>query len=356
MKNPFKFGTIVEDNFFTDRVKELAYIKHAMNSENHLILISPRRFGKSSLVKKAVKELGRPYISINLQMVVSTENLAITLLKEVFKLHPMEKIKHLMSHFRIIPSITTNPMTDAVDISFQPMIDTTVALEDALKLLEKVSSPENQMIVVLDEFQEIENIDKGLNKKLRAIMQEQRYINYIFLGSQESMMTQIFERKKSPFYHFGTLMHLDKIPENDFLEYISTRLPADSGANVTDIAKAIVDTTLCHPYYTQQLASQVWEILSYSYIRDNVVSEAISQITTVHDLDFERLWVNFNKTDKFLMLSIAKRQPVLSQHSIPTSTLYSGIKRLMQAGYVIKTKEYEVEDPFFRNWILRHEA
>ena len=66
MENPFKFGTIVEAEYFTDRINEVAYIRQFVNSANHLILISPRRFGKSSVVTKAVKQSGRKYISVNL--------------------------------------------------------------------------------------------------------------------------------------------------------------------------------------------------------------------------------------------------------------------------------------------------
>ena len=66
MENPFKFGTIVEAEYFTDRINEVAYIRQFVNSANHLILISPRRFGKSSVVTKAVKQSGRKYITVNL--------------------------------------------------------------------------------------------------------------------------------------------------------------------------------------------------------------------------------------------------------------------------------------------------
>ena len=244
MNNPFKFGSVVDEPYFTDRINELAYIKHSMNSANHIVLISPRRFGKTSLVKKAIKEINRPSIFINLQMAVSVENLASLLLKEIFKLRPFEKVKHLMTHFRIIPTISTNPFSDAVDVSFQPSLDSTAILEDAFALLEKVSSPTKRIITVFDEFQEIMGIEKGLDKRLRAIMQEQQNINYIFLGSQESMMTQIFERKKSPFYHFGMLMHLDKIPYDDFMQYITQRLPLKYDTQAKDIAKDILNTTL----------------------------------------------------------------------------------------------------------------
>ena len=68
MENPFKFGTIVEEEYFTDRVQEVAYIEQFIQSANHLVLISPRRFGKSSVVAKAVKQSGRKNITVNLQL------------------------------------------------------------------------------------------------------------------------------------------------------------------------------------------------------------------------------------------------------------------------------------------------
>jgi predicted AAA+ superfamily ATPase len=89
MENPFKFGTIVEENYFTDRVEEVAYIEQFVKSANHLILISPRRFGKSSVVAKAVKQSGRKHITVNLQQVTSVADLSAKLLKELFKVHPL---------------------------------------------------------------------------------------------------------------------------------------------------------------------------------------------------------------------------------------------------------------------------
>ena len=103
MENPFKFGTIVEDEYFTDRVKKVAYIRHFVESANHLILISPRRFGKSSVVAKALKESGRKNITVNLQQVTSIADLSAKLLREFFKVHPIERIRHLITHFRVIP-------------------------------------------------------------------------------------------------------------------------------------------------------------------------------------------------------------------------------------------------------------
>ncbi len=351
MKNPFKFGTIVENEYFTDRVSELAAICQTMDSENHLILISPRRFGKSSLVHKAVKQIGRPYIFLNLQKVVSVTDFAAAILKEVFKLHPWERLKHQMQHFRVVPTISANPMTQGIDVSFQPMQDETVALEDALALLESVSTEKQKLIVIFDEFQEIMGLSKGIDKRLRAILQEQQRINYIFLGSQESMMTEIFERKKSPFYHFGKLMILPKIPYDDFYTYLQERLQPVADGHTDAIATQILSTTQCHPYYTQQLASQVWDLLAYQKESRDVVETAIEQLVTTHDLDYERLWLTFNRTDKRVFQSLCRKESPLENRQLPTSTLYSSVKKLMREGYLIRSTSYDIEDPFFMRWI-----
>lgn len=352
--NPFKFGVLVDDEFFTDRINELKEVKWTLNSENHLILISPRRFGKSSLVAKAVRESGRPCVSLNMQNMLSVEDFASKLLRELFRIYPIERIKHLMTHFRIIPTVSTNPLTNGVDVSFQPVMNSTVLLEDAMALIEKVSTEEKRLVVVLDEFQEVLNIRKGLDKQLRSIMQEQKNLNYVLLGSQESMMTEIFERKKSPFYHFGKLMHLDKIPYEDFREYIASRLPLNESELLNHIVEEILLFTNLHPYYTQQLSAQVWELMSYENLKEEVVAEAVNKIVRTHDLDFERLWMNFNRTDRSVMLSLSIGINPMQNRKIATSTSFSAIKRMMKAGYVIRVNDYEIEDPFFKEWIVRN--
>ncbi len=113
MENPFKFGTIVDGKFFTDRAQELQYVQQVLRSENHLVLMSPRRFGKSSLVNKALEQTDRKHIINNMQSVTSVQNFAVRLMSALFRLYPGEKMKHLMTHFRVVPAISTNPMNRA---------------------------------------------------------------------------------------------------------------------------------------------------------------------------------------------------------------------------------------------------
>lgn len=352
MENPFKYGTIVAEPYFTDRREEFKTILNFLNSPNHLILISPRRFGKTSLIKKVLSNLNRRYIYINVQKAVSTADLASLLIKEAIKGHPLEKIKTYLRNFRIIPTISMNPITNGIDISFSATGDGNVLLEDAFDLLESIGSSDNRLIVVLDEFQEILSLEKGIDKRLRSFMQEQSHVNYIFLGSQESMMTEIFEKVKSPFYHFGQLMYLKKIPYEDFFTYIVQGLKAVA-LNAEAIAKEILQITQCHPYYTQQLSSTVWDLLAYKKIAQDEppVKTAIAQLIAIHDLDYERLWMSFSKTDRRILRDVAIGNP-LSSPGYATSTNYTAANRLMKSGYLIKIDKYEIEDPFFQRWVL----
>ena len=352
MENPFKFGTIVEAEYFTDRIEEVAYICQFVQSANHLVLISPRRFGKSSVVTKAIKQSGRQSITVNLQQVTSVADLSAKLLREFYKIHPVERVRHLITHFRIIPTVSTNALTGTMDVKFQPGVDGNMLLEDVMTLIEKAYSEEDRLIVVLDEFQEILDLDPNLDKKLRSIMQNQKHINYVLLGSQESMMTEIFEMKKSPFYHFGQLMRLGKLPREEFHQYLSERLARCFPEDCGELSDRILDYTGCHPYYTQQLAANVWQIAVLQPDNDDVFKAAIEQIVTTHGLDYERLWMNFNRTNKWILQRLATNE-ALQSGDYRTSTVYSALKRLQKEGSVIYSDRYELEDPFFKEWILK---
>ena len=351
MANKFSYGTLVQGDFFTDRKEELVQIKQYLDSENHLTIISPRRYGKSSLVKKCLDELGRPYVWLDLQYSVSIAFFTSQLLKATLAQYPMERLKYELRHFRILPTITMNPVTNDYQFGIQPSeaSDTTM-LEDVLALLQKLSTPKEKLVVVLDEFQEVRNIDKTLDKKLRSIMQHQTGLNYIFMGSQEGMMLEIFERKKSPFYHFGGLMRLKKIPYEDFYTFVYVRLPKTS--NNDEITKNILSFSSCHPYYTQQLAFEVSNIIEDNPEVVDIVKRATRNIIQAHDLDYERLWENFNSTDKHTLLQLSQGGKPLNNKEVATSTTFSSLKRLTQSGIVIRTKEYLIEDPFFQEWLL----
>jgi hypothetical protein len=113
-----------------------------------------------------------------------------------------------------------------------------------------------------------------------------------------------------------------------------------------------LDYTSCHPYYSQQLAANLWNISFLQPEKEDVLEAAIDHIVISHGLDYERLWMNFNRTNKWIMQGLT-RNNTLQAGEYPTSTIYSALKRLKKDGYVIYSDHYEIEDPFFKEWILR---
>ena len=354
MDNPFKYGSIVEGDFFTDRTADLAKAIQIIESANHLILISPRRYGKTSLIHKALSSLNRPTISLNLQLVTSSSDFAVELLKRVLSIYPLEKIKQFLKNFRIVPTISINPLSNTVEIGFSSNAAAKPILEDVFALIETLGKKGKKPIVVFDEFQEIRSIDKFLDKQLRSIIQVHQCVNYVFMGSQESLMQEIFERKKSPFYHFGTLQTLDVIPYSDFEEFLKAGFSLLHKRKATAIAKNILLLTRQHPYYTQMLAFHYFNALLRE--KKSTMQDVFLSIVREHDIDYERLWMNLNRKDRELILELIYIEKGLRDgrnSRIPTSTRYSAYKKMLQNGYLIQTKEgYRVEDPFFASWIF----
>ena len=92
LKNPFKFGNVVEGAHFTNRNEEIKKICSILRSDNHLILISPKRYDKTSLIAHIINLLSRPYIRIDLQVITTKEDLASQLLRQLYRLYPIEKL------------------------------------------------------------------------------------------------------------------------------------------------------------------------------------------------------------------------------------------------------------------------
>jgi len=359
-RNPFKFGSIVDEPYFTNRTVEIGQVTSVLNSSNHLILISPRRYGKSSLVYKVIRTLDRPVIAVDLQLITSIDDLASQLLKRIYRIYPAERIKHFIRDFRIIPTVSLNPATNEVDIAFQHASVDFPMLEDVLNMIDKLSSEKKRVIVVMDEFQEVSRLNTNLVRQLRSVMQHHQHVNYVFLGSQESMIREIFDKKKSPFYHFGFLLTLSKINRPDFRNYLVNGLHLQSEKSV-GIADNILDFTKCHPYYTQQLAFSVWGILSGNPESDNAAGQAIDEIVKIHDMDYERLWGTFNNTDKKLLIGMSESgltplsEAFYRKYDMGApSTVFSSLKRIMKNGYITKLEnKYEIDDPFFSYWITQ---
>ena len=251
-----------------------------------------------------------------------------------------------------------NPVTGEVEISFTPGSRDLSPLEDVLGLIGKLGKEDEKIIIVFDEFQDIFRINSGLDRMLRSVIQNHKNINYVFMGSSESMIREIFEKKESPFYRFGTLYTLGRIPQEKFrlyLEYRFTGFVEDAAA----VSSEILKITGAHPYYTQQLAFTVWEQISRNGYRPDIAEIAADEIVRSHDKDFELLWNTLNRTDMMVLAGMSSTG--LSPLSVEfgrlfgagaVSTVFSTLQRLVKKGMVIKEgTAYYIDDPFFSRWL-----
>jgi hypothetical protein len=144
-------------------------------------------------------------------------------------------------------------------------------------------------------------------------------------------------------------MRLEKIPYNDFYEFLTKRFVKITNKSKI-LSSEILKFTDCHPYYTQQLAYYCWAFLEKNEYEKAMLNKVVLSIIRIHDTDYERLWNTVRKTDKQVLIALGKSGNFNQMH-LATSTIYSGIKRLVTKGYLIKDENFEFDDPFFKKWI-----
>ncbi|MCC7297202.1 MAG: ATPase [Bacteroidia bacterium] len=277
---PFIYGKLANSLEFTNRTAETQQLLQNFEAGISTILISPRRWGKSSLVQHAAKKLRNNKIKICHLDLFSTrteeefyEQLSTAVLSvSGNKLSEITGfVKEMLGKF--IPKISINP---------DPNSEVSISLDwkevkkdpaDILNLAEKIAKKKNIKIVVcIDEFQNIAGFENPLafQKKIRAIWQKQQHVSYCLYGSKRHMMMDVFTKPSMPFYKFGDIIFLQKIHVEDWQKFIVKRFK-ETGKKITpEQATTIADLCECHPYYAQQLAQQTWLRTSRVCTKQNI--------------------------------------------------------------------------------------
>lgn len=370
-ERPFSFGSAVTGENFTDREKETkrlsANFKHGINT----ILISPRRWGKTSLVKKTielVKSEKLKIVYLDIFACRTPEEFLTRFAENVVKQTSsrteewFENIKSFLLRFN--PKFTMRPdlLTEySLNLQFSPLQEDR---EEILNLPEKIAIKKNcRVVVCIDEFQQIGEFKNSLTfqKQLRTVWQHQQSTSYCLFGSKKHLMMQLFENTDYPFYKFGDLMFLNKIPSEMWTKFIIERFN-DSGKNIdASIAEEISTLVECQSNYVQQLAWILWvntdreathEELKFSFnelIQHNSpLFERMIENLTGYQLNFLRAVVSGVKKD-------LTSQENLIKYQLGTSANVSRIKEsLLNKDLIeINNKETTIPDPIFREWLRR---
>lgn len=272
MESPFVFGQIARGSFFVNRTKELQNLSDNFSSGINTMIISPRRWGKSSLVSKAALQVGRKHKEIricklDLFRVQDEDHFYETFAKAVLKASSsrwqewVSIAKELLGSLVSSISIGTDPVNDfSLRLSWNK-----VSMEEnaVLDLPEKIAAKKNiRFVICIDEFQKIDEFKDSLflQQKLRSHWQEHSRTSYCLYGSKRHIITQLFTTQAQPFYRFGDLIFLRKIDEEHWYRYIKKQFESTGKSIDKDLIERIIHITANHPYHIQQLAHYLWRL------------------------------------------------------------------------------------------------
>ena len=355
MEIPFIYGKIVSDRDFTDRTQESSKLLANFLSQTNTAIISPRRWGKSSLVNKVIK-------------LASEANSKLLFVRmNAFKCETPQEFYELFAK-RTVEEISTSKLSisgPAGQYELSLGVDWRDASvgEDVLNLPQLIAKKRKKKVIVcIDEFQQIGEFDQSsrFQKILHNHWQEQTDVAYILYGSKKHMMLNIFGEYGKPFYRFCDMMFLPKIDNQDWQEFISRRF-SETGKTISpELAGKLADTVENHPYYVQQLAQYAW-LRTPRKCTEDIIQSAFQSMLDSLNLQFVNLMDSLTEKQRSFLCAIC--DGVRNFSSVETLSRYrlgtSGNIRIMKNALIkrdlieVSGSVVDIQDPVFKQWILK---
>ncbi|MGZ3920852.1 MAG: AAA family ATPase [Bacteroidia bacterium] len=371
MQTPFNFGRTVKSECFTNREQEIKKLASNFQNRINTIIISPRRWGKSSLVEKVaaqVRSKSLKVISIDLFGVRTEEEFYNALTNAVIKATSTKAEEWMELGKKFLKAITpkfTVELGDKQNISME--LDREAIKKyyrELLDLPEKIAREKNLDIVVcIDEFQNIASFPEhaALQKRLRSIWQHHERVTYCLYGSKQHMMMELFNKQSNPFYKFGELLYLPKITESKWVNYITKQFNRTKKDISPDQAAKIAQAVKCHPYYVQQLSHLTW-INTVKKVTEAILKQSIQELLEQNAILYYKETENLNNTELNLLRAIAKNEKQLSsKDTIHRYNLGTSANAIKARNTLIDKEIIDVNnsmaafiDPAFELWFIQH--
>lgn len=372
MNTPFVYGRIADQENFTDRVQEVKLLTQNFNSLVNTIIISPRRWGKTSLVSKTAKILqnsSKDFIicQVDIFNCRTEEEFYIAFANALLKVSTSaweEFVSGVKKYLgKMAPIISVSDSSQTYEFSFGVSFkDNKFSYDEILDLPQVIANDTGKKIIVcIDEFQNINEYTDSLafQRKLRAHWQKQTSVCYCLYGSKRHMLLGIFNDYSMPFYKFGDILFLHKIGREDWISFIYNRF-ADTGKEISkELCNKIADRVKDHPYYVQQLSQQVW-LRTQEVCTEDIIDEAFQGLTAQLSLLFANIIDTLTSKQINFLLAVAdgvtnfSSKEVLTKYKLGTS---ANIKNLRKATLekdlidILPGNITELQDPIFEYWI-----
>ncbi len=374
METPFSYGRIAEKDNFTDRDNEAMLLTQHFKNLINTTIVSPRRWGKTSLVNKVAQSV----METDKKMLVCHVDIFNCRTEEQFYTAYANAILKISTNAweefvtgvkkylgRLVPAVSFSDMTQTYELSFGINFkENPLSYDEILDLPQKVAVDIKKKIVVcIDEFQNVNEYEESLafQRKLRAHWQKHTSVCYCLYGSKRHMLLDIFNNYEMPFYKFGEIMFLDRIKREDWVVFIAKRF-ADTGKQISaELCGKIADLMKNHPYYTQQLSQQVW-LRTPRKCTEAILQDAFISLIGQLSLLFTNIIDTLTPRQINFLIAVAdgvvnfSSIEVLEKYRLGTS---ANIKNLRKATLekdlidVLPGNKVEIQDPALEYW-LKH--
>jgi hypothetical protein len=379
--NPFIYGEIVTAAAFADREEERARLARDLAAGQKVFLISPRRYGKSSLVRDVMRGLARQKI-LTVEVTVAASSSYIGFLESYAQAlltadTPAARLKRWVSDLlsavspdvRFDPASAPDGATAGKRLSFpraKTARDVARIANEVFALPGKIAAARKQRLAIaLDEFQAITAFDGGtVESALRAAVQDQRQVGYVFSGSEPSLMERMLGPRR-PFYKAGPVMRLGKIDPEEFAAFLETRFERSGIRPEAGLGEAIVDLAANVPYDVQRLAHETWDDVRAAGRRtaglDDLHVTLIRLLGEQHTM-FEESWQRLTLPQRAVLRALVLEQghelmsaDVRVRHRLPgTSTVQAALAALLRQDIITKDGgRYVTVDSLYREWVAR---
>lgn len=369
-KMPFVYGTTVSQLAFTNREEDTLRLKENLLNGVNTMLISPRRWGKSSLVEKTIQEIKSKKKEL---FIVSIDLFTVGNEKEFLELFARSVIKASSNKWEEwinTAKLYFKQLIPKLSVGLEPEKDFSISFEwselekykdEILNLPEQIAKEKKSAyIICIDEFQHIRDLDSNSNleKRLRSIWQRQKQTTYCLYGSKRHMMSDIFSNSSNAFYKFGDLIFLQKIKEEKWIIYLTKQFKRTNKSIDKAAAKLLAQSMKNHPWYIQQLAHYSWAT-TISNCSEEIVEKAIEQVIQSNTPLFQREIEGLSAPQINLLKAIIKKEKQLTskatieRYNLGTSALVVKNKMRLFTEDIIDETQNEITllDPVFELYL-----
>src|SRR5712691_3067556 len=378
MENPFVYGEVVPTGAFVNRVVELDRLVRDLAAGQKVFLISPRRYGKSSLIRQALAAVSRRG-TLTVDVTVSSFSSYVAFLEGYARALMAaetrwdrarnwlkEAIRSARTEIRYTPG--DSPL-GSLTVSFPAVKsdrDVSRLAQDVFALPGRLAEVRRRKVVVaLDEFQAIGEFNGGsVEHAMRAAVQHQREVGYVFAGSEPSLMERMLGAKR-PFYKAGPVMRLEKIPADEFAAAIDARFKRSGMKPEDGLGDAIVELAGNLPYDVQRLAHETWDEVRASGGKRatlDLLHQALGRLLSEQETMFEALWQRLTLAQRAVLRAVVIEsghsvlsEDVRTRHRLGgPSTVQAALAALVRGDLIVRDADrYTVVDSLLREWVAR---